>query len=173
LLVRYPDRVATLVAHEPPLMCVLRDGDQYLQLFQEVYEAWRRDGIEPAMQRFVAGLGVALPPRPPQGAELAPHVRAFLARVRRNSEFWLEHELRQYPAATPDLAALQAASARLVLANGSDSRATVPYRPNLALADRLGLAVAEFPGDHVGFVTYPADFAERLAEVLSRGPASR
>jgi hypothetical protein len=44
----------------------------------------------------------------------------------------------------------------------------VPYRPALALAGRLGLVVAEFPGDHVGFLAHPADFAERLADVLGR-----
>jgi pimeloyl-ACP methyl ester carboxylesterase len=168
LLARHPDRVETLVAHEPPLLCVLPDGDRYLRLLREVYETWRRDGVEPAMQRFTAGLGVALPPRPPQEAELAPHVRELLARARRNREFWLEHEMRQYAAATPDLAALRAASARLVLANGSGSRGSVPYRPALALADRLSLAVAEFPGDHVGFLAHPAAFAERLAGVLDR-----
>jgi pimeloyl-ACP methyl ester carboxylesterase len=168
LLARHPDRVEALVAHEPPLMCVLPDGDRYLRLLGQVHETWRRDGVEPAMRRFAAGLAVALPQRPPPGAELPPHVRELLARVRRNTEFWLEHEMRQYPAASPDLAALQAASARLVLANGSDSRGSVPYRPALALADRLGLAVAEFPGDHVGFLAHPAAFAERLADVLGR-----
>jgi acetyltransferase/esterase len=93
LLIRYPDRVDTLVAHEPPLTCVLPDGDRYLQLFREVHDIWRRDGVEPAMQRFVSGLGVSLPPRPPPSADLPPEVREFLVRVRANTEFWLEHEV--------------------------------------------------------------------------------
>jgi acetyltransferase/esterase len=168
LLIRYPDRVDTLVAHEPSLTCVLPDGDRYLQLFQEVHDIWRRDGVEPAMQRFVSGLGVSLPPRPPQSADLSPEVREFLVRVRANTEFWLEHEVRQYPAATPDFAALQAASARLVLANGVDSRGSMPSRATLALSDRLGVAVVDFPGDHIGFVAHPTDFAERLDQVLSQ-----
>jgi hypothetical protein len=29
----------------------------------------------------------------------------------------------------------------------------VPYRPNLVLAERLGLAVSDFPGDHTGYAT--------------------
>lgn len=164
LLLRYPERVEMLVAHEPPLLCTLSDGDRYLKLFQDVHETWRRDGMEAAMQQFSIGIGVARPPRPPQGA--TPEARDLLTRLRRNTEYWLEHELRQYPAAILDLATLQTASGQLVLANGSDSKGTMPYYANLALASRLGLRVAELPGDHFGFVRHPSDFADRLAEAL-------
>jgi hypothetical protein len=43
----------------------------------------------------------------------------------------------------------------------------MPYRPNLVLAERLGLTVTDFPGDHTGYATYPAEFASRLGELLT------
>ncbi|GDY30485.1 hypothetical protein [Gandjariella thermophila] len=55
-----------------------------------------------------------------------------------------------------------------MLAGGRDSREELPYRPNAELAPRLGTEVTEFPGGHVGYATHPAEFAARLAEVLTR-----
>jgi hypothetical protein len=41
----------------------------------------------------------------------------------------------------------------------------VPYRPNLILAEWLGLRVQDYPGDHVGYVTDPG-FAAALRKDL-------
>jgi hypothetical protein len=35
------------------------------------------------------------------------------------------------------------------------------------LAERLGRAVLDFPGGHVGYVTHPAEFAAQLAGVFA------
>jgi hypothetical protein len=88
-------------------------------------------------------------------------------RMRLNVPFWLEHELRQYPRHVPDLDALAAGKDKLVLASGIESKGLLAYRPNLVLAERLGVEVAEFPGNHVGYVGQPVEFAARLHEVLS------
>jgi hypothetical protein len=63
----------------------------------------------------------------------------------------------------PDIGALQGVAHLLVLAVGRDSRGRFPYRPNVVLAERLGLHVVEFPGGHIGYATHPAAFAEQLA----------
>jgi hypothetical protein len=38
----------------------------------------------------------------------------------------------------------------------------------VTLADRLGTPVAEFPGDHAGFVTVPEQCARVLDQVLTQ-----
>jgi hypothetical protein len=58
-----------------------------------------------------------------------------------------------------------------VLAGGDESREKnlPPYRPNMVLAERLGLTVVDFPGDHVGYGSHAAAFADQLlAELASR-----
>ncbi len=166
LLARHPDRVRTLVAHEPPSVTLLPDTARHLAFFDEVYDTYRRDGVEAAMATFAAGTGSGGAPQPPPGVELPPPIAEMIARIQRNLPFWLEHELRQYTAVTPDVAALAAVSSQLVLAGGRDSRDQLPYRPNLVLAERLGLSVVDFPGDHIGFVRHPVEFAEQLDRVL-------
>ncbi len=167
LLTRFPDRARAVVAHEPPLASVVPDGGLYLRLFDDVYETYRRDGAEPAMRVFYAGVGLDMPAPPPPERVLPPHVVALLGRLRANQGYWIEHELRQYPRYEPDLGALKGVVDRLVLAGGTAGRHLFPYRPNLVLAERLGIEVVDFPGDHTGYVSRPAEFAVRLAEVLA------
>ena len=169
LLRRYPDRVATLVAHEPPLLTLLSDADERLAFIDGVYETYRREGVAAAMAVFLAGIGLERPAGAPPPAPM-------LARMRANQEYWLEHELRQYARAVPDLDALRAHVDRLVLAGGAESRERghLPYRPAVVLAERLGAGLVEFPGGHLGYLTHPAAFAERLTGVLSpRAAADR
>src|SRR6266568_3355242 len=165
LLARYPGRVATLVAHEPPLVRLLPDAETHLRFFDEVYDTYRRDGVDPAMRAFAARVGLEVP-EPPPGAVLPPHLVEMLDRVRDNQAYWLEHELRQYSARLPELDPLREQSGRLVLGVGKESEGTLPYRPATVLADRLGTGVTGVVGGHLGYLTQPAEFAARLAAVL-------
>jgi pimeloyl-ACP methyl ester carboxylesterase len=165
LLARHPDRVRTVVAHEPPAVLLLPDADDQLAFLDGVYETYRRDGVDAAMRRFAGGVGMA-GIEPPPGVELPPPVREMVARIRGNQGFWLEHELRQYTRVRPDLAALAAVADHLVPAVGHDSADLLPGRPNAVLAEKLGRPLAEFPGGHIGYVTHPAEFARRLLAVL-------
>ncbi|MBB5918171.1 pimeloyl-ACP methyl ester carboxylesterase [Nocardia transvalensis] len=164
LLARYPGRIRTLVAHEPPLTSLLPDGARWLAFFDEVYETDRREGAPAAMAKFTAGVGMRAQPSPP--ADLPPELAARMARIQQNMRLWMAQELRGFPGHEIDPEALRPAADRLVLGVGADSRDTMPARPNAELARRLGLHVVEFPGDHVGYLTSPAEFAERLAKVL-------
>jgi hypothetical protein len=74
----------------------------------------------------------------------------------------------------PDYGALRAASTRIVLAAGEGSSGEMANRGAYAVADRLGLPVVVFPGDHGGYlggeygqVGEPDAFAARLREVLA------
>jgi pimeloyl-ACP methyl ester carboxylesterase len=166
LLARHPSAVRLAVPHEPPLLSLLPDGDEWLARMDGVYELFRSDGPDAAMELFGRLAGLAQP-APPPGFEPPPALRDMFERMRLNVPFWLEHELRQYPRHVPDLDALAAGKDKLVLASGIESKGLLAYRPNLVLAERLGVEVAEFPGNHVGYVGQPVEFAARLHEVLS------
>lgn len=89
-----------------------------------------------------------------------------------NLEFWFEHEMRQYPRFIPDMEALRGLADRLILAGGSDSRTSFPYRPNTVLAKVLHIPLADFPGGHLGCVTRATEFASQWATLLLDSPGS-
>jgi pimeloyl-ACP methyl ester carboxylesterase len=165
LLVRFPEQVRFLVAHEPVVVEVLPDADRWHAIFHDVYDLFRRDGAGPAMRRLSAELGVDGPPEPAD--DLPPPAREMLARLKANMETCLAYELRSFTRFRPDLDALR--DAPLVLAGGADGHETLPYRTTIALAERLGTRVVEFPGDHVGFLTHPHAFADAIRDEVVHG----
>ncbi len=176
LLQAQPQRLRTLVAHEPPLASVLPDAARWLDFYQRLYTTYRESGVAAAKAMFREHVGLAGETRPPRQAQLPPaQLEELLARLRRNEVFWFEHETRSFPAFQPDLAVLRRYGDRLVLAGGEDSREQYAYRPNQELARLLDLPVVHFPGGHLGHVTHPYEFAAALHGLLAHraGPASR
>jgi len=171
LLAKYPSVVRLAVPHEPPLISLLPDRDERLAEMDEVYELYRSEGPEPAMALFGKVVGLAQQ-APPPGFEPPPAMREMFERMRHNVPFWFDHEFNPYPRHVPDLAALAAAKDKLALACGVESRGLVAYRPNVVLSERLGVPVTEVPGDHLGYVRHPVEFAARLHEVLSSAGTS-
>jgi pimeloyl-ACP methyl ester carboxylesterase len=169
LLRRHPAKVAKAVSHEPPLLEVLPDAARWRAFHDEVYETYRREGTEVAMQKWVAGIGLDAV-IPPPDAELPPEVAAAMKRMAGNTDLFLAHELLPFTRYVPDLARLSAHKDRLVLAVGHDTREQLAgqlvYRPAAWLAERFGTQVVDFPGDHGGYGTHPAAFAAKLREVL-------
>lgn len=161
LLIRHPDRVVSLVAHEPPLIDLLPDAAEWFAFFDDVYATGQREGANAAMARFDARIGMRTQ-GPPVGVELPPEVLDMMRRIGANLEFFLDNELRGYTHRTPDRADLAAQRDKVTLAGGRESREFVPYRPNLILAEWLGLRVHDYPGDHIGYVTEPEGFAASL-----------
>jgi pimeloyl-ACP methyl ester carboxylesterase len=172
LLSRHPDHVVTLIAHEPPLVTMLPDAAARLAFFEQVYATYRSDGVDAAMTLFMSSMGMDRP-APPPTAGLPPHVAAMLDRLLPNREFWLQHELLPAVCYAPDVDTLRAHAGKLVLAGGEESHALYPYWPNQVLAGLLGLEVVDFPGDHIGYVLHPVEFASRLTAVLSVRAADR
>lgn len=171
LLAKHPSVVRKAVPHEPPLISLLPDRDEWLARMDGVYDLFRAEGPEPAMALF--GEIVGLPQRPPPpGFEPPPAMREMFERMRHNVPFWFEHEFKPYPRHVPDLDALAASRDKIVLANGVESKGLLASLPNLVLSERLGVPVSEFPGDHLGYARHAAEFAARLHEVLSSAATS-
>lgn len=166
LLLAYPDRLARVVAHEPPLVRLLPDSDEWAAFLREVYGTYRSRGQDAAMAQFGQRLGVPEPPHRPDPATMPPELAEMLERIRVNQRFWLENELRQYPDAAPDLDALATLRDKLVLAGGEKSAGYMPFQPNLVIGQRIGRDVTVMPGDHVGYLTAPGQFPSALAAVL-------
>jgi acetyltransferase/esterase len=166
LLTRFPEPIRRLVAHEPPLATLLPDAKEQLAILDDAYNTFRASGAEVAMRKFAAAQGIGVGPTLPPGAQLNPRMRELMAMMQRNNVFWFEHELRQYPRAVPDVAALRTLTDRLVLAGGRDSRQFFPYRPNTVLAELLHLRLVDFPDGHLGYATHAPEFAAQLRSVL-------
>lgn len=158
LLARHPERLRHVVSHEPPCVGVLPDGARQLALFKGVYDTYRVAGPEAAAARLLAGLEGREPDEVREGRPLSPAEESanpmalFLGRV-----------LRRFTAYTPDLTA---PDARLTLAAGADSRGQLLYRTAEFVAGRTDSDFAEFPGGHLGAVSHPVAFAERLTQTL-------
>ncbi|WP_433436590.1 alpha/beta fold hydrolase [Nonomuraea sp. CA-141351] len=157
LLVRHPSVVRTLIPYEPPALRLLPDGGKWADFFSEVYDVYRREGIEPAMKTF-------------RERTFAPSDQQHMARAPRNdanAAYWFEHELRQYPPVALDLTALAAHADRIVPAAGRASQGYPCYQAAVGLARYLAKDVVELPGGHIGFVTDASRFAAELARLLA------
>src|SRR5713101_7877524 len=162
VLTHYPERVQTVVAHEPPIVLLLPDAAKWLAFFDGVYDTYRGDGVPKAMHQFASGI-VGSGDRQVIERSMTKHANEYTLA---NAAYWMEHELRQYPRVALDLAALKAAASRIVLAGGRDSRDQLTYQPNRVLARQLGREIVDFPGGHLGFVSHPAEFAKELMNAL-------
>jgi hypothetical protein len=87
----------------------------------------------------------------------------------REAARFFDHELRATTQYLPDVEALKAGPSRVVIGIGVDSGNLLTHKTSTALAELLGSAPAEFPGDHGGFMGAPAEFADTLRKVLAEG----
>jgi len=169
LVARHPEQVRALVAHEPgTILDLLPDAQRAdaLQGHEEVEQLFRSHGVAAAMKKMVALAGVNIDDREPE-VEVTPPEGASAARMAANMAFFLSYDLPAVDRYKADLAALGAARARILPAAGRSSGEIVPRRSILALAERLGLQVADFPGGHTGYVLRPREFALKLRELLN------
>jgi pimeloyl-ACP methyl ester carboxylesterase len=170
------EQVRTLVAHEPPLAEVLPDRDALTAAVQDMYETYQRDGLGPAMAKFIflvsydsgeLPAGFTFPPVDPAQFGLPTEDDGS------RDDVLIGQNLRGCTGYRIDVEALRAASTRIVLARGATSGQMMAARGADAVAAALGVEPAVFPGDHSGFLGgeygqqgEPDAFAARLREVL-------
>ena len=164
LAARHPERVRTLVAHEPPCLQLLPDAGEQSANTEGVYDTWRKSGAGPAMQRFLASYGLGNPRRssdPPASAN-----QEMADRIARNLDFFFGHGMMPISRYLPRVERLKSGPAKVVVGIGATSKGQVAWRCGVALAARLEKEPVVFPGDHRGYGEYADEFAEKLDQVL-------
>ncbi len=164
LVTAHPDEVRTLVAHEPPVIDLLADRALVRDQIDDVYQTYRADGADKAMQKFMAYAGLGAAPAQP-AARWQPSPEQ-VTRMRASTDQFLAHLIRPTTHFRPDIDALRAAPTRIVVGVGATSAGQLANRAASALAARLGTTAVEFPGDHGGFLAQPEQFASVLDQVL-------
>jgi clorobiocin/coumermycin A biosynthesis protein CloN7/CouN7 len=162
LVARYPDHVQTLVAHEPPLALLLPEAEEARAGIQDIYDTFRDSGIAAAWQRFSIFTGMDMRPAGEEPAPQPPSAEAVAT-----SERFFGHGLLPIALYQPDFSAMEVAPARVVVAGGTISRGQFAWRTAVALADRLGTSLTDFPGGHGGFASDAKDFAMVLRRTLA------
>ena len=157
LVARHPDRVSRLVAHEPPAVHLMPDGDGWLDAAAGYVRLARSGSLMAAVKGFAGAIaGAALPDLP--NARL-PHEAEWLR--------LFDRELTAFYDYLPDLRALRKASTEILPVAGEGSRGRYHYQPAKILALELGLPFTEMPGAHLAPQRNPAKFAAALRDLLS------
>jgi pimeloyl-ACP methyl ester carboxylesterase len=176
LVARHPEDVRTLVAHEPPAAAVLPDRDNALAACRAVHDAYMAGGFGAGMARFIALTSFSGPFPPEFASQPGPDPAMFGLPTEddgKRDDPLMAQNMISGTAFEPDFDALRAAPTRIVIAAGEESDGQLASRAAHVVAERLGTAVASFPGGHGGFLGdeygmpgKPDAFAARLREVL-------
>jgi pimeloyl-ACP methyl ester carboxylesterase len=176
LVARHPEQVRTLIAHEPPDAAVLPDAEAALAACRDIHETYMRNGTGPGMAKFMAltsnkgEIPADWTDRP------APDPAMFGLPTEDDGsrdDPLIGHTILPITTYQPDFDALRAASTRIVLAAGAESKGEMAHRGAFAVAARLGTEPVIFPSHHGGFLGdeygwpgQPEMFAANLREVL-------
>ncbi|MGW8795210.1 alpha/beta fold hydrolase [Streptomyces althioticus] len=172
----YPSDVATLVAHEPPLITLTPDGPAAVRARAGVREAYEERGWGAGMAAFVAMTSwageftdayFAQPAADPAAFGLPTQDDGSRDDPLLSDRSWAVSDYR------PDADAITAAPTRVVIAVGEESENLLTARTSAAAAELLGQKAVVFPSHHGGFCGgefghpgKPDEFALRLREVL-------
>lgn len=162
LMQTHPDQVHALVAHEPPLEELLPDRDQLRADTEDYVATYLTGDVVGAWSKFFARANIDLP----DGAVEQMFGGERDTQVIADEYFWFARELRASTQWEPDLQALRAVAARIVIGVGADSAGQACDETSQALATALGVPTTAFPGGHIGFTEDPHRFAARLRTVL-------
>ncbi len=160
LVARFPGRVRTLVAHEPPLLELLPDAQEQRAATKDITDTFLSDGLHAAWRKFMVNAGFDLTSES-QGEPVASE-----RELAEGARFFV-HDLAPTTQYVPDFEALRASTSRIVIGLGAESGRLLTHRTSVAVAERLGVPTTEFPGDHGGFMGAPGEFARRLREILA------
>lgn len=188
---RHPDKITSLIAHEPPVADLLPDAAAIRAAVDGIEDAYRAAGAGAAWGAFVSLVmhqgpvpddGVPPAAWPPPGAdaeqpadtEREPAEPAEpiepaepSAKQQADDELFFLRMLKPFTRHLPDVERLRGGPVRVVVAVGDGSGPEVARRSAEALADRLGQTPTVFPGHHGGFMDDPVGFAAAIRRVLN------
>lgn len=129
LVTKHPEQVRLLVAHEPALAGLLDEPDRTLlgNRQRDVDATFKRDGLLPAMQKFLAIAG-GVRDDPDSELEVQRPSSERAAQHAANLQFFLARDAPAAHRHKLDTTALTAASGKIVPAGGVTSRGSLPHR---------------------------------------------
>jgi pimeloyl-ACP methyl ester carboxylesterase len=177
LVARHPEQVRTLLAHEPPASQELPDREPVLAACVDIHQTYQRDGLGPAMAKFIALISHEGPLPADYADRPAPNPADFGLMAEddgsRNDPL-VGQNIISCNHYRHDFDALRSASCRIVVGVGAESGQMLPGRAAVAVAERLGTTPVTFPGGHDGFLGgeygrtgAPDAFATTLRKVLT------
>jgi pimeloyl-ACP methyl ester carboxylesterase len=179
LVTAHPHDVSTLVAHEPPIDCVLPDAEAAQRAREAYTRVYQEKGWGAGMAAFIAMTSWEGEITDEYLAQPAPDPAAFGFPTDDDGtrdDPLLSDRSWAVTLYRPDFEALKAAPTRIVVAVGEESMTVYTGRTALALAEKLGQQTTVFPSHHGGFMGgefgyagQPEAFAARLREVLDAG----
>jgi len=179
LVTAYPDDVAVLVAHEPPINAVLPDAAGAERAQAQFQEAYQAKGSGAGMAGFMAMISWPGEFTDEYFGQPAPDPAAFGMPDTddgNRDDPLLSKRSRAITDYRPDATALNAAPTRVVIAVGEESGNTYTGRTARATAVLLGQEATVFPSHHGGFLDgrfgyagKPEEFAAKLRDVLDAG----
>ncbi len=176
LVAAHPDDVATVVAHEPPLLAVLEDREAAEAAWLAVHKTYMSRGGGAGMAHFIA-MTMHEGPFPDDWASKPGPDPAMFGMPDADDGSRDDPLLSQDDTGVGhhrlDVGAIAAAPTRVVIAAGEETGTTLTARTSAGVADRLGTELVMFPSDHGGFLGgeygqtgKPDQFAARLRKVL-------
>ncbi|WP_072314534.1 alpha/beta fold hydrolase [Agrococcus sp. Marseille-P2731] len=178
LVTAHPHDVATLVAHEPPIDCVLPDAEAVQRARASYTQVYEDEGWGAGMAAFIAMTSWEGEVTEEHLAQPWPDPAAFGMPTEDDGardDPLLSKRSWAVCLYEPDFEALQASPTRIVVAVGEESTKVYTGRTAIALAERLGQQVTVFPSHHGGFMGgefgyagQPEAFAAKLREVLAQ-----
>src|SRR5206468_3572618 len=120
LVVRHPEQLRTVVFHEPPTPAFQAQPAAVRAAMEHVCDTCAADGLWPAMQEFMALVGVQGGPPPAQQGEPTPEQHEAMAMMQRNMEFFFGRYIRNIARYDVDVEGLKRSSCTLVPAIGSE-----------------------------------------------------
>jgi len=179
LVAAHPEDVATLVAHEPPLIPVLPDAAAAERARAGLRDAYEAGGRSHGMAAFIAMTSwrgeftdeyFAQPAADPAALGMPTEDDGSRDDPLLSDRSWAITSYR------PDVEALRSARTRVVIAVGEESEGTFTGRASVATAELLGQEATVFPSHHGGFLGgefgyagQPEAFAHRLRQALDSG----
>jgi len=179
LVTAHPHDVSTLVAHEPPIDCVLPDAEAAQRAREAYTRVYQEKGWGAGMAAFIAMTSWEGEITDEYLAQPAPDPAAFGFPTDDDGtrdDPLLSDRSWAVTLYRPDFEALKAAPTRIVVAVGEESMTVYTGRTALGLAEKLGQPATVFPSHHGGFMGgefgyagQPEAFAAKLREVLDAG----
>jgi pimeloyl-ACP methyl ester carboxylesterase len=175
LVARHPNDVRTLIAHEPPLTAVLPDRAQADAAVKDIVNTYQSRGFGHAMAKFMGVVMLQGEVPADWASRPAPDPAMFgmPADDDGKRDDTMMGSMVAITSYQPDIAAINAAPTRVVIAAGEDEEGTMANRGAHGVAELLGSPVVKFPGGHGGFLGgeygqmgKPKEFAAKLREVL-------